>query len=306
MVENPVSIIVLVHNGEKYIERCITSILNQSFTNFELIILDDFSADSTECLVKGFNDRRINYNRNNFKSTIPQLRNQALEIAKGEYLFITDSDCYVSRHWIEEGMRIFNLKDSNIVGIQGKTFYEVSTTDLRDNIIEPKAGIEYFTCNMAYPKKIILELGKFNEKYTFCIEDLDLAFRALAKGKIIFAPEMIVVHRRRFFDMAMIREHIKRAKNEIEFVSDLIDLLKRDKITPVLSLEQKRFISDFTQRCYNYKSFKWKEYICIFFPFTLYKIRPMTLRMGILIWAKLIICRILYWKTAISNKKLII
>ena len=55
-----ISVIMPVYNGDEYIQEAINSILNQTFTNFELIIIDDGSIDESVAIAKSYNDKRIN------------------------------------------------------------------------------------------------------------------------------------------------------------------------------------------------------------------------------------------------------
>lgn len=89
----PVSIIVPVYNVEKYINRCIESILNQTFINYELIIVDDGSPDNSAMICEEYAkiDERISviHKKNGGLSSA---RNVGIDIAKGKYLFFVDGD----------------------------------------------------------------------------------------------------------------------------------------------------------------------------------------------------------------------
>lgn len=87
-----VSVIIASYNHEKYIGYTIQSVLNQTFQDFEIIIVDDNSSDNTVLEIKKFNDTRINlienfYNKGQFENT-----NTAINIAKGKYIAILNSD----------------------------------------------------------------------------------------------------------------------------------------------------------------------------------------------------------------------
>lgn len=76
-----------------YLNDCLSSILNQSFTDFELLIVDDCPSD-TECekIIKSFNDKRIKYFRNEKNLGISQTRNKLLDLSEGEYIAVMDHD----------------------------------------------------------------------------------------------------------------------------------------------------------------------------------------------------------------------
>lgn len=89
-----VSIITPVYNGEKFITQCIESVLNQEYTNWELIIIDDHSIDSTINLIEEYclKDKRIKIIKNNKNKGVAYSRNQGLISAKGEFIAFLDSD----------------------------------------------------------------------------------------------------------------------------------------------------------------------------------------------------------------------
>ena len=79
-------------NTAKYIAESITSVLNQTYDNWELLIVDDNSTDDTEAIVKQFKDKRIKYFKNKKNSGAAFSRNFALREAKGEWIAFLDSD----------------------------------------------------------------------------------------------------------------------------------------------------------------------------------------------------------------------
>ena len=89
-----VSVIIGVYNSEKYIEETIRSVLNQTYKNFELIVIDDGSTDkSFEIVAKlAEKDKRIKFLKNDRNLGVSATRNRLIDIAKGEYVAIMDSD----------------------------------------------------------------------------------------------------------------------------------------------------------------------------------------------------------------------
>lgn len=91
-----ISIIVPIYNVEKYIRKCIDSILNQSYINFELLLIDDGSTDSSFNICKEYEstDKRVKvYHKKN--GGVSSARNMGLEKAKGEWITFIDSDDYL-------------------------------------------------------------------------------------------------------------------------------------------------------------------------------------------------------------------
>lgn len=92
MVDGLVSIIMPSWNTGKFIGESIQSVLNQTYKNWELIIVDDCSTDNTDEIVASFNDERIRYFRNEKNSGAALTRNRAIREARGEWIAFLDSD----------------------------------------------------------------------------------------------------------------------------------------------------------------------------------------------------------------------
>lgn len=190
-----VSVVIPVRNAQKYIRNCLRSLSDQTFDNFEIILIDDMSSDNTKDILEKSYDRRMRYLRNEKWLGIAKSRNRGLEHAVGKYIFFTDSDCTVSKNWIEEGLRVF--KNHGCVGVEGKTYYiskEYKPTR-SDSFVENRKGGEFLTCNMAYKKSVLNSIGGFDERFTYT-DDRDLALRAMNLGRILFDPSMIVYHQK--------------------------------------------------------------------------------------------------------------
>lgn len=92
MEEELVSIIMPSYNTGKFIQETINSVINQTYSNWELIIVDDCSTDNTDEIVKNINDSRIIYLKNEKNSGAAVSRNKALREAKGRWIAFLDSD----------------------------------------------------------------------------------------------------------------------------------------------------------------------------------------------------------------------
>ena len=185
-----VSVLMCVRNVEKYVGNCVRSILDQTFTDFEIVIIDDLSNDKTKEIIESFNDNRIRYCRNDKWLGIAKSRNHGLKYAKGDYVFFTDGDCIVSKDWIEQGFK--SLKERGCAGVEGKSYYvsEEYKPTFSDHTYESGRG-KFMTDNIAYKRSIVESVGGFDERYSYH-DDRDLGLRILSKGKIEFNPKMIV------------------------------------------------------------------------------------------------------------------
>ena len=91
-MEKRFSVIISAYNIEKYIKRAIDSVLNQTFKNFELIVVNDCSTDETLKIIKGYNDERLIIINNEKKRGLGAVRNIGIEKARGEYIVHLDGD----------------------------------------------------------------------------------------------------------------------------------------------------------------------------------------------------------------------
>lgn len=87
-----ISVIFPVYNGEAYLQQAIQSVLEQSFRDFELIIINDGSTDNSEKIIFSFNDPRIIYLKNESNSGLIFTLNRAIALAKGNYIARMDAD----------------------------------------------------------------------------------------------------------------------------------------------------------------------------------------------------------------------
>ena len=97
-----ISIIIPVYNVENYVERCLESVLNQTYTNLEIIIIDDGSTDKSSKICEKYKkkDKRIKLSKISNKGT-SYARNYAIKKAKGKYINFIDSDNYIESNMIE-------------------------------------------------------------------------------------------------------------------------------------------------------------------------------------------------------------
>jgi hypothetical protein len=91
-VDPKVSVIIPYYNAAKYLEAAVRSVLEQTYRDYELILIDDGSADESSGVIRNINDSRIRLYRNEKNIGIPAARNQGIQYAKGKYIAWLDSD----------------------------------------------------------------------------------------------------------------------------------------------------------------------------------------------------------------------
>lgn len=113
-----VSVIIPVYNVEQYIEKCITSVLSQTYKNIEIIIIDDCGSDKSiqiaESLISGLENRaKILYNQCNQGPSIS--RNNGINVVSGKYFYLLDSDDYIDCDAIEKLVACADSTDADMV-----------------------------------------------------------------------------------------------------------------------------------------------------------------------------------------------
>lgn len=224
------SIIVPAYNEETHIGKLIEAILRQTFTDFELIIIDDCSTDNTSQNIRSYKDNRITCLRNNRNLGITKSTNIGIERAKAEYVFFTDADCHPLVNWVETGLKsLENRKDA--VGAYGKVIYATSSVSISDRIVETER--EIFGANMMFKRDYLRLVGGMREKFT-ARGDRDLAFRIKKYGEIVFSEEMIVIHQRKLYTRRTLFRDAERTGNMAYFIKEHQDLGNADLLWRIL------------------------------------------------------------------------
>ena len=173
------SIIVPVYNCQDYIERCIESVLNQTYKNFELIIVNDGSTDNSLTIIKEYEkqDKRIKViDKKN--EGVSAARNDALALAQGPFICFLDADDYIDSNFLEESEKIYSEhkelewlsfgyyseiedNDQNKISsdkLNYKTKYYKNIKSLKKDLVELWDNtVLYNIVNKVFLKKIIVE-----------------------------------------------------------------------------------------------------------------------------------------------------
>lgn len=149
MIDKLLSIIVPVFNSEKYLEKCIDSILNQTYKKIELILLDDGSTDKSVdiCYAKMKNDSRIKLFKQENKG-VAVARKVAAQLAQGQYITFVDSDDYIDYDIYEKLIPYMELSEVVTSGyyIEDKKFYDA----IMPGLYKTSSEMEYLYRNMIF------------------------------------------------------------------------------------------------------------------------------------------------------------
>ena len=153
MKEDLVSIIMPSYNTGKFIKETINSVLNQTYNNWELIIVDDCSTDDTEEIVNAIKDNRIKFLKNSTNSGAAISRNKAIKEAKGKWIAFLDSDDLWKKEKLEKQIRFME-----------ENHYDFSYT----NYTEIEEEVNEKGIKITGPKKIT-KTGIYNYCWPGCL-----------------------------------------------------------------------------------------------------------------------------------------
>jgi len=222
-----VSVVIPTRNRSDILLRAIKSVEKQTFTNWEIIVIDDNSTDQTESIMSVMKSEQINYIRLNKKSGGAIARNVGIENSKGNFIAFLDDDdewmpeklqkqidfitndkqlgiCYTGRKTIRKGNLIFGLGKKYSFKYPPKK--DQFKAIMSDNFI----GI---TSSVMIPKTILKEISGFDESLP-CLQDYDLYIRIIKNWNAAGINEPLVLYH---LDGNI--KHVSLTRKEIEFAS---------------------------------------------------------------------------------------
>lgn len=188
-----ISIIIPVYNGEKHIKECLSTIMNQSYTNIEIIVVNDGSKDKTSKIVDELSkiDKRIKL-INKANTGVSDSRNTGIKSANGDYIMFLDSDDFINNKCIEN--LVPNLIKNDIVlfgfKVNGSSNRKNDTKELKKiNSFDSKSVLEKIICvknciygyvwRAIFSRKLLLENNlmfsygiRISEDYLFLVQSI--------------------------------------------------------------------------------------------------------------------------------------
>ena len=270
-----ISIIIPAYNAEKYIKKCLDSIVNQTKEELEIIVINDGSTDKTEDIVKAYKDKRIKYYKNKNQG-IGKTRNFGIEKANGNYIMFIDSDDYIEKDTCEKMYSKAKNDDLDIVICDFYKEYdngnieEIHTNSFKNSSLEDNPDIitEYL-CPWAkiYNRKMIVDNKiKFVENLKY--EDAPFVIKALCNAKkigkideclnyyLIHGNSETTVRDRRCFDILQIIDIIRNDTRNFDYLKEKIDKLTVRIITNYTIQQRmqkdKRIGMEFIDKAFDY------------------------------------------------------
>lgn len=242
-LENPklVSVVVNCYNGEKYLNQCLESILNQTYKNIELIFWDNQSYDRSKYIVESYSDKRIKYFYAKNHTTLYEARNLALQNCNGEFVCFLDVDDWYEISKIDDQIVFFSDKDVGVVYSNRYTFYNnLKIKKIYKNNVQPSGYIRKniltnyevsFMTTLLRMESLKKLNFVFDNSYSI-IGDFDLIYRLSLRWKFIYIKKPLGFYR--------IHEN-NLSKNNILFIDELQNWYSKNQN---LTIDEKKIILD--------------------------------------------------------------
>lgn len=167
-----ISVIIPIYNVEKYLSRCLDSVINQTFSNLEILLINDGSTDSSGFICDEYakNDSRIVVIHQENKGP-SHARNKGLDKAKGEYISFIDPDDFISLNFFEILLNQLNETDSDICICNFQSFsntIQIKSSDLINTYKKVYNGSTFIT-EFKYTKDTVRYVVLWNKLYKKCL-----------------------------------------------------------------------------------------------------------------------------------------
>ena len=241
-----ISVLMPVYNCEQYVHDAVKSILNQSYTNYELLIVDDASTDTTVSIIKSFTDSRIQLIEKPKNTGYTNSLNQGIFMCKGKYIARMDGDDISLPERFAKQVEFMDANPEVVVcGTTYKYFGNPKTITIPETHDAIKIGLLWGNC-LAHPSVMIRKeaLHQFSTPYDTNkepAEDYDLWVKLLNVGKLHNLPETLIEYRTYSLQVSRKRAEEQRI-NDVE---------TRFKIHNYLNIEWTTIEREFLERYFK-------------------------------------------------------
>lgn len=214
MIKELISVIVPIYNAEKYLNKCIDSICNQSYKKFEIILIDDGSIDSSSLICNKYVNKNKNIKVIHKKNDGPAAaRNDGIKISEGEFVFFIDADDYIENNAFELLINAYQKNKADIIVGNFKKIKD-GREEIRSDILIEKNKIFNAQDIVEYAR---LYLKKPNKNLLFAFSWARLFRLSIFKKYNIFFDERLHT----FEDVSLNFKYLKYTK-KIIFIDDII------------------------------------------------------------------------------------
>jgi glycosyltransferase involved in cell wall biosynthesis len=203
------SVVIPTHNRANLLPRAIHSVLNQTFKDFELLIVDDASTDNTKDVVKQFDDPRILFIAREENGGAAGARNTAISHASGKYVSLLDDDDEYLSDFLESTLHAFEGSSEDIgfswCGVRWMKDTEKGQEVIKDDLWQPKfrnrehAYLSFLrhrrvgtNCGITIRRSVFESVGIFDELLNAGAEDTDFLIRLVRSYDFIVIPRILL------------------------------------------------------------------------------------------------------------------
>ena len=250
-----ISVVVPIYNVEEYLSRCIESIINQSYVNLEIILINDGSTDSSLSICKKYlkkDNRIVLIDKKN--GGLSDARNAGIKKSSGKYLFFIDSDDYIHKNCIELAYKLLSENNADISVLSYKNVYGTSTIDddLISNLSVNVYGKNEALENLLYQKGCTTSAwGKLYKKELFSDieypvgkvhEDLPVTYKLFyLSNKVVISDAKMYYYLIRNTSITGSKYNIKRAIS-LDFAADETHFIKNNMSNLLLAAYNREFM----------------------------------------------------------------
>jgi GT2 family glycosyltransferase len=224
-----VSVIIASYNGARTLRSCLESLERQTYSDFEVLLVDDGSTDDTPALTQPTRDGstpfpHLRVIRHPVNAGLSAARNTGLSGATGEIVAFTDSDCRADQDWLR--FLVSTLLEGGFAAVGGPNLLPPDDSPVASAVMASPGGPAHVMltdrdaehipgCNMAFLKEALLSIGGFDAAFTQAGDDVDICWRLQQAGfRIGFNPAAFVWHYRRSTVLAYLKQQDGYGKAE--------------------------------------------------------------------------------------------
>jgi len=245
-----ISVIMPAYNCEKYVSKAIRSILDQTYSNFELLICDDASSDNTVDAIREFRDPRLQIFMNESNKGVVYTKNKLIERSIGTYITTQDADDWSHDARLELQLAAIKNTDCKASATNYYTYYNgnkiLTDSGEEDFVIsrEFKSPFPFAMASVMYSRKLVKLIGFYESFFIkFYAEDLYWTNSLLQNSSIYYISDPLYFYR--YHPGSLTNGYVDEARLfSVELVNELID---QKKITGTNWLEKREYnlINDF-------------------------------------------------------------
>ena len=271
MLKEKISVIIPIYNVEEYLDKCIKSIINQSYRNLEIILVNDGSTDNSLSICNRYkkNDNRIILiNKKN--GGLSSARNAGMEVATGQYISFIDGDDYIDLDMYESIYKIIELKKPDIVEVGVNYIYKdrVDYMKERELTVNNIKALEYFlnrneifkamACNKVYKKEVLKKI-KFKEGYIH--EDAFFTYKVFLNAKKISHLGLSKYNYVQQREGSIMNESFTKKRIVVlEAFEERSNILKKLGFHNLVNLSDREYLETLIELYYKFKDSNYNDY----------------------------------------------